>query len=73
MSQRFKAKCPCCDRTLLVDADRKRLVALQASGGDSSLAAALEDLAQDEDRRSGLLQSALDDESKDKPKLEDLL
>jgi len=75
MTLRFKTSCPCCGKTILVDADRKRLIPL-GSGGDSDnpLDHAQELLEGDEVKRKQSFNKAFDEEqNKDLPRLEDLL
>lgn len=75
MTMRFKSSCPCCGETILVDADRKRLIRLGSSdAGANPLDRAQELLDGDEAKRKQSFDKAFDEEkNKDLPRLEDLL
>lgn len=75
MAQRFKTSCPCCGKTVLVDADRKRIIPLSSGEeGENPLERAQELLESDEEKRHAKFERAFDEEqNKDLPNLEDLL
>lgn len=75
MSPRFKAKCPCCAKTVLVDVERRRIVSLGDNHDPQDLlqnADAL--LEEDQERRGAKFERAFEEETtKKQPRLEDLL
>lgn len=74
MSRRFKTKCPCCQKTILVDAERRQVIALGDATGEDSFEAALDELSEQEQKRKTRFDKALEDEArKDKPSFDDFL